>query len=563
MAKPRTRGSQPRYDLIVEKDVEIRLRDGARLKADVFRPKASGRFPVIINLGAYQKDKLWVPPSDLEEAANPYMNWETVDPLWWVPRGYIAVRVDGRGSGKSPGRTDPWSPSEACDFYDAIEWAGRQPWSSGRVGTSGVSYFAMTQWLVSGLKPPSLAAMIPWEGAADMYRDFGYHGGIFSFGFVVNWYNNHMAHHLLGRPQATAPDAFATPWVWEYMRYSLDNAWYDGRRANWAKIDIPFLSAGNWSGMGLHLRGNTEGFLRAGSKHKKLRIHAGTHYHPFYSAEGREDQLRFFDHWLKGFDTGVTREPPVKLLIRKGGHGNAEWRFENEWPIRRTRWTKFHLRPGSDSAAGMLATEAPRRVSPIRYPVDVMTKAGVASASWTSTALAGSVPASGVSFVTEALSEDTEVTGPIVVVLWVSSTSEDMDVFATIRNIAPDGSDVFELGQQGQPIPVAKGWLRASHRALDPELSLPYRPYHSHTQRAWLARGEVVRLDVEIWPTSMVFAKGHRIRLDVAPRDGIGSAPYTHYHADYNAGAENTIYTGGARASYLLLPIIPPRAARG
>jgi len=120
------------------------MRDGARLKADVFRPKSAGRFPVVINLGAYQKDKLWVPPADLEEEPNEYMNWETVNPLWWVPRGYVAVRVDGRGSGKSPGRTDPWSPSESRDFYDAIEWAARQPWSNGRVGTNGISYYAMT-----------------------------------------------------------------------------------------------------------------------------------------------------------------------------------------------------------------------------------------------------------------------------------------------------------------------------------------------------------------------------------------------------------------------------------
>ena len=134
-----------------------------------------------------------------------------------------------------------------------------------------------------------------------------------------------------------------------------------------------------------------------------------------------------------------------------------------------------------------------------------------------------------------------------------------MDVFATLRNIAPDGSDVFEMGQQGQPIPVAKGWLRASHRKLDQAQSLPWRPFHAHTERDWLKPGEPVRLDVEIWPTSMVFKRGHRIRLDIAPRDGIGSAPYTHYHADYNAGAENTIYTGGSRGSYLLLPIIPRR----
>jgi predicted acyl esterase len=559
-SKTSGRVSQPRFDLVVEKDIEIPMRDGARLKADAFRPKSAGRFPVVVNLGSYQKDKLWIPPPDLEEAPNAYMNWEAVNPLWWVPRGYVALRVDGRGSGKSPGRTDPWSPSESRDFFDAIEWAARQPWSNGRVGTNGISYYAMTQWLVASLKPSSLKAMIPWEGAADMYRDFGYHGGIFSFGFATNWWNNHMAHHLLGKPQGSATDAFSTPWLWDYMRNNLDGEWWRGRRAAWENIDVPLLSAGNWSGMGLHLRGNTEGYLRAASKHKKLRIHAGTHYHPFYSEEGRTDQLRFFDHWLKGTDTGIMREPPVKLLIRKGGHGNYQWRSENEWPIRRTRWTKFYLDPGTRARTGevegALAKEAPRKPSSLSYSASGMSKAGVASASWTSTVLAGSLPRMGVSFESPVLTEDTEITGPVVLVLWVSSTTEDMDIFATIRNIAPDGEDVFERGQQSQPVPVAKGWLRASHRKLDASLSLPHRPYHTHEDRQWLKAGEVVRVDVEIWPTCMVFKKSHRIRLDIQPRDGVGSIPYTHYGADYNTGT-NVIHTGGSRASHLLLPIIP------
>jgi uncharacterized protein len=540
----------PLHDLILEKDLEIPMRDGARLRADVFRPKGAGRCPAIINLGAYQKDKLWVPPPDLEEAPNELMNWETVNPLWWVPRGYACVRVDGRGSGKSPGRTDPWSPYEARDFYDAIEWTGRQSWCSGRVGTLGISYYAMTQWLVAGLNPPSLAAMIPWEGAADMYRDFGYHGGIFSYGFAVGWWNNHMAHHLLGKPQSTATDAFSTPWLWEYMKNNLDGDWWDGRRARWDRITQPVYSVGNWSGMGLHLRGNTEGYLRAASKHKKLRIHAGTHYHPFYAEEARRDQLRFLDHWLKGEATGIMDEPPVKLLVRKGGHGNYEWRSEREWPLARTQWTKLFLEEGK------LATDAPKQASSIEYSASGMTKAGVASASWTSTALAGSLPEMGASFLTEPMKQDTEITGPVVLVLWVASSTEDMDVFATIRNIDPDGKDVFELGQQSQPVPVAKGWLRASHRKKDERLSTPWRPYHQHLDRERLKPGEIVPLEVEIWPTSMVFRKGHRIRLDVQPRDGVGAAPYTHYAADYNTG-NNTIFTGGARASYLMLPVIP------
>src|SRR5205814_4188144 len=153
---------------------------------------------------------------------------------------------------------------------------------------------------------------------------------------------------------------------------------------------------------------------------------------------------------------------------------------------------------------GALLAKAPRKSSSLDYSASGMTKAGVASASWTSTALAGSLPPMGVSFVTEPLEEDTEVTGPVVLVLWVASTTEDMDIFATIRNIAPDGDDVFELGQQSQPVPVAKGWLRASHRKLDPLLSLPYRPYHAHTEREILEPGTPARIDVEIWPTCMV-----------------------------------------------------------
>jgi len=124
----------PVYGIVVEKDVDVPMRDGARLKADVFRPDDGGPFPAILNLGPYQKDKLWVPPGNLEEKPNPLMNWETVNPQWWVPKGYAAVRVDGRGSGKSPGECEPWSLAESIDLYDAIEWAATQPWCSGKVG---------------------------------------------------------------------------------------------------------------------------------------------------------------------------------------------------------------------------------------------------------------------------------------------------------------------------------------------------------------------------------------------------------------------------------------------
>jgi len=162
----------------------------------------------------------------------------------------------------------------------------------------------------------------------------------------------------------------------------------------------------------------------------------------------------------------------------------------------------------------------------------------------------------GASFQTEPLERDTEVTGPICLQLWVASSTEDMDVFATIRHIGPDGSDIWEVGQQGQNVPVTRGWLRASHRKLDPALSRPYRPYHTHDERRLLIPGQPVELQVEIWPTSMVFQKGHRIRLDITPRDGVGSHPYTHYNADYKTGS-NTLLSGPERTSFLLLPLVP------
>ncbi|MBC7779388.1 MAG: CocE/NonD family hydrolase [Proteobacteria bacterium] len=552
------------WKLVVEKDVKIPLRDGTLLYADVFRPDTTEKVPVILNVSVYQKDKLWIPPEDLEEKANPYMNWETVNPEWWCPRGYACVRVDTRGSGKSPGKSEPSSYQEGLDTYDSIEWLAKQSWCSGNIGMLGISYHAASQWRAANLNPPSLKAIMPWEGRGDQYRDQAYHGGIFALGFIGNWWLTHTAHHLLGRPRATNPDAFHNDMMWNMMRNDLDSGYWRQNSTQGEKIKVPLYSVGNWGGFSMHLRGNTEGYMNAASEHKKLRIHTGTHFHPFHAEEGRMDQLRWFDHWLKGLDTGILDEPPVKLEIRTGGSPDRyAFRFENEWPLARTQWTKFHLQidraPTGElmDSEGVLSPNAPSKESSATYPASGVTKAGVASGSSLSTTH-GNTGRTGLSFETAPLERDTEVTGPIVLNLWVSSTSEDMDLFATLRNIGPDGKDVCEVGQHGQPVQcVTKGWLRASHRKLDPEKSLPYRPYHAHDERRWLSDGEVVECQVEIWPTSMVFAKGHRIRLDVQPRDGVGSAPYTHYHADYNAGADNTVYSGGARGSWLMLPIVP------
>ncbi len=545
------------YRLLVERDVDVPMRDGARLKADVIRPDDAGKFPAILNLGPYQKDKVWVPPDTLEEKPNALMNWETVNPEWWVPKGYACVRVDGRGSGKSPGQCEPWSLQEAIDFYDAIEWAAAQPWCNGKIGLSGISYYAINQWFVANLQPPSLHAIIPWEGFADIYRDALFHGGILSV-FMTNWFTAHLMHHMVGRASRQQPDGWQVNTLHLWLRNNLDSGALAGAQAQWDRITVPMFTVGNWTGMALHLRGNTEAFMRAASKHKKLRIHTGSHVHPFYTEEGRRDQLRFLDHWLKGIDNGVMDEPPVKLAIRKG-RDEIEWRDEHEWPLARTRWTKFYFDLSKADGAGGLVPANPRAAGSRTYAATSLGTMGSTSAASSQVMGGGIKPGMGAALETPPLPEDVEVTGPLMANIWVSSSTEDMDLFLTLRNFDPQGNEVLETGQQGTPVPVAKGWLRVSHRELDPKLTLPYRPYHAHRRRLYLAPGEIVEVQVEIWPTSMVFKKGHRIRLDVQPRDGAGSQSYMHYHADYNTGT-NTIYAGGDKPSYLLLPVIPAKS---
>lgn len=209
---------------------------------------------------------------------------------------------------------------------------------------------------------------------------------------------------------------------------------------------------------------------------------------------------------------------------------------------------------------GSLVPSNPAAAASCTYPASSLGSMGSTSAASSQVMGGGIKPGMGISLETPPLPRDVEITGPVAASFWVSSSTEDMDLFLTLRNFDAEGNEVLETGQQGTPVPVAKGWLRVSHRELDPALSLPYRPYHRHQRRLYLQPGEIVQVEVEIWPTSMVFRKGHRIRLDVQPRDGAGSQSYMHYHADYNTGS-NTIYAGGEWPSYLLLPVIPAKTS--
>ncbi len=518
--------------LLVEKDVPIQVRDGGTVSANVFRPADEGQFPVIITLGPYPKDihfSQWNPAAwERMTVRNEFMHWETVDPEWWVPQGYAVVRCDTRGTGKSPGRARMLSRAEAEDFYDCVEWAGAQSWSNGKVAVMGVSYFAMNSWRVAALRPPHLAAIVPWEGAVDLYRDANRHGGIFSSGFMRAWGGHTRKYQTDGGESNPAP-----------LPPETITELFARNNPNLADIEVPLLSAGNWGGAGLHLRGNVEGYLGAGSAHKYLQIHVGDHVGPFYSLEGRLTQLRFLEQFLRGVDTGITREPPIRLAIRRD-YDRYTWRYENEWPLARTQWTEQHL----DASALALAAERAAAASTVSFGAEP------------------DAAQSNVRFATAPLERELEVTGPIKLRLWVSTTGDDADLFAIVRNLRPDGSEVLYPGPQpsgGSKIAVAYGWLRVSHRKLDSVRSTPYRPYHTHDEIQKVRPGEPVAVEIEILPTSAVFERGHRLVLEVGAKDD----PHTQFQHDEPRdriqNGEVTIHAGGAFDSHLLLPIVPER----
>lgn len=525
--------SQPQYGVIFEEDVAITMRDGTVLKADVYRPDtddASIKFPALVSLSAYQKSMDRILPH-----VRPFTHVERPEPDWWVARGYVLVFVDTRGTGTSSGKADIWSMQEARDLYDVIEWSARQDWGNGKVGLSGVSYYAITQWNVASLRPPSLTTMVPWEGWADLYRDSVFHGGLLNQNFYGRWWNDVVGKQLLESTRADNSAAFDENLMWNFMTHHTDGPWWDEvkSRAQFDQIEVPFYSSGNWGGWNHHLRGNVEAYVQSASEFKKLQIHIGGHTDAFYSDEGKNEMLRWYDYWLKGKDTGIMDEPPVKLCIRVSVD-ECDWRFENEWPLARTEYTKFYLSSQSANVVDdamhdlRLHEVAPENAGEIVFPSGPEAYRRAKNGEPT------------VTFVTPPLTEDLEVTGHIKLMLWVSSETDDMDVFAYLRNMAPDGS--VET--------ATRGILKVSHRKLDPELSTDYRPYHTHDEEQKLVPGEIVPIEVEIWATSMVFKKGHRIRLDVQPHDG------EHYFAAYKL-KNNSIYTGGDRASYVLLPFIP------
>jgi predicted acyl esterase len=567
----------------IDWDVPIKTDDGIVLRADVFRPPGDGKYPVILTYGPYAKGldfeegykSQWTRlikavPDTLKGSTNKYQNWELVDPEKWVPDGYAVVRVDSRGAGRSPGVIDSWSPRETRDFHECIEWAGTQPWSNGKVGINGISYYAMNQWQVAATQPPHLAALCIWEGSSDYYRELARHGGILC-DFLDDWFNRQVlsVQNGLGDRGAKSkvtgdtiagPDTLSDEQLkknradvgGESARRALIDDYYRTRMSDFSKIKVPLLSAGNWGGQGLHPRGNFEGYLRAASPQKWLEVHGDTHFTHFYSNYGAGLQKKFFAHFLKGEDSGWDKQPKVSLNVRRPGE-KFELRAENEWPLARTQWTNYFLQPADKT----LGTSAPKSNTTLTYETG----------------------GDGLTFMTPPMSSDVEITGPVAAKLWLSSDSSDADVFIALRVFDPHGREVVFVGSNDPRTPVGLGWLRASQRKLDQQETKPYRPWHTHDEVQPLTPGVAVELDVEIWPTSIVVPAGYRIALSVRGRDyefdgtdaGVAHAPYpmkgvgpfTHTDPQDRPpkifGGRNTLHFAAGKMPYVLLPVIPAK----
>jgi len=518
--------------LRIERNIPVPMRDGIRILVDVYRPDgiAGDRpLPLVIGWSPYgkhnQKNSLW-PAADVREGwISGYTAFEAPDPAYWCAHGFAILYPDPRGTWFSEGEMHHGGLIESQDCYDLIEWAGSQDWCNGKVGMSGVSYLAVIQWQVAPLKPPHLAAINPWEGFSDWYREFGYHGGIRETRFIprscgnLNWSTT--------RTEDTLANMLAHPLYDEY---------WSSKEHDLEGIEVPAFIVASWSDQGLHTRGTLEAFKRIRSREKWLEVHGRKKWHYYYLPSSVEKQRQFFEHFLKRQDTVVPAWPRVNLEIRERG-GVGEMRAEQEWPLARTVYTRLYL---DARDAGLNKAAAPETAR-MQYDTDLPEQQAEFSYRFT---------------------EDTELTGHMKLRLWVEAPdAEDMDLFVAIRKYDCDGGYVpftwYAMYENG---PVALGWLRASHRSLDESRSTDWQPVHQHTREELLQPGVPVAVDIEIWPSATRFRQGEQLRVVVKGRDLYQEAPETQpfmLHRETRNRGLHIIHTGGCYDSHLLVPVIP------
>lgn len=514
-------------DILVEQDVGVTLRDGVVIRTDIYRPADGGKCPSIMGWSPYGKrlgvlttDTFGHPtrmdvPRQWEDGLNKF---EGPNPSYWVAHGYAVIAPDPRGIFMSEGDIHAWGPQEPKDEYDLIEWVGTQSWSNGKVGLTGNSWLAMSQWFVAALKPPHLAAIAPWEGAADVYRDTSCRGGIPDTIFTAGIFNV-----LSG--QNNIEDLLTM-----MARHPLFDAYWDTKAAGLQEIEVPAYIAASWTNL-LHTAGTFRGWREIASKDKWLRIHNTHEWTDYYTPEHVEDLRRFFDRYLKGVDNGWEATPPVRLTVLDPGNQDIPNRPEKDFPLARQEFTNLYLAKG-----GVLQAKPAEQAAESAYD-----SADIGGTGFRIT-----------------FSQDTEITGYIKLKLWVEARgNDDMDVFAFVRKIDRDGkyqearvvTDRTHVGPNGR--------LRVSRRVIDAARSTPSEPFMLFDRETKLKAGEIVPVEIGFWPYSMRWRAGETLELLITGADllvrpefpGLPRIP------TINNGT-HVIHTGGKYDSHLLVPVI-------
>jgi predicted acyl esterase len=528
-------------EITIERDVAVMTRDGTRLSANVFRPKALGRHPVVMTITAYHKDDgprrypdhlrtSLDPDFDMGTfEVSPWTPWEGPDPAYWVSQGYAVVTLDSRGYGKSGGVASVLSLQDRHDFHDAITWAGTQDWSTGNVGLTGVSYLAIAQWVAASGAPEHLEAITPWEGQSDNFREVLFHGGIPETAFTEFWLTRvrSKANETSLPPASVTRFAGVRPMLmkWLQARFMPPSG------IALEEITVPALICASWSDHGMHTRGSFEGFKRIASEQKWLYTHGRPKWAVYYSEEALEMQTAFFDHFLKGAENGFDARPRVRLEVRDSlDHYTV--RQEEAWPLPATVYTPLYL----DAVQGTLEPRGVDAAGDLRYAAR-----------------------EGRAVFRKTFDTETELTGNMKLKLWVEAEgARDMDLFVAVKKRDAQGEEVTFYGKAGHSrSPVALGWLRVSQRELDPERSTPAQPVLAHERSLPLGKGEIVPVEIEILPSSTRFMPGEVLEVVVQGRDHF-SHPALAHEKTVNKGT-HVIHAGGRYDSHLLVPVIPPR----
>ena len=538
------------------KEVSITVRDGTRIGAAVYAPEGSGRYPAVLAVSPYRYDNNALP-------AGPQFLWRETGPIeLYVKSGYAYVQADVRGSGKSGGDFEFLGENEQRDLYDIIEWLAKQPWSNGKVGGLGQSYFCMSQWWMGIMAPPALACLGAYDGLNDPYRAC-YQGGIPGQFFPGYWWNQN---RIINRFPANGAEPCVQQTDLDLLIAShptYDDFWR--RRSAWERLDeikVPLYSVGIWGKIDLHTRGNIDGFRRAKGP-RKLQMrgppNAWAANQEFNGVELHERVLLpFYDRFLKGKETEWDKRPAVEYFVR----GANVFRTAATWPPQGVQYRAWHLQAGPSGSVtslndGALATTAASGAesTSYRYP----------NPGWV-TGVVGfgpTGPAGGfdpvrrvLTFTTPPLDSDLEIAGPIKLVLYASSTRSDTDFIVKLAEQYPQSPEDRAKGLNPASQLVTKGWLRASHRALDPKRSTEMEPYHTHANPEPIKPGEVYKFEISIEPNAFRFKQGNRIRLEIVNGDSpVTDVLWTHYYAPNKIG-EDTIRHSARHPSVLILPVL-------